>query len=191
MADPTAPAAAAPAVEEVLPAEHDLLQHPTNVRIREATAQKDEGNKLFGEGRFDEAVDAFVAGARAAGAVEGNWRSQIARELRTACLNNAALARIKQERVEDAVAFCDEALAVDSKCAKALFRRAQARLAVKKFALARRDLEIALQLQPSNKDVKAKVCRGRPARAPRSEAHRPCAHARHLPNSWWRRSERR
>ncbi|KAG8470278.1 hypothetical protein KFE25_008699 [Diacronema lutheri] len=135
----------------------DHLNNPTNVAIREATALKEKGNTDFGREAFDDAVSAYSAGAAAAARVEGNYRAKVANDLQTACLCNAAQARLKQERWPEAAELCTRALAVDGKCVKALFRRGCAQLALKDYEKARRDLALAAELEPSNKSITSKL----------------------------------
>jgi len=151
----------------------DHLNNPTNVAIREATALKEKGNTDFGREAFDDAVSAYSAGAAAAARVEGNYRAKVANDLQTACLCNAAQARLKQERWPEAAELCTRALAVDGKCVKALFRRGCAQLALKDYEKARRDLALAAELEPSNKSITSKA-RAAPL-PPRPNPARPVA----------------
>lgn len=163
----------------------DHLNHPTNVAIRETIALKEKGNADFGRHSYDEAVDSYAAGAAAAATVEGNYRAQVAKDLRTACLCNAAQARLKQERWLDASELCTQALSVDGRCVKALFRRGCAHLATKDYDKARRDLELAAEIEPKNQSIASKVRSLRRAHsrllaeaAPATTTHSACERAR-------------
>ncbi|KAJ1625513.1 hypothetical protein T492DRAFT_1039291 [Pavlovales sp. CCMP2436] len=133
------------------------FNHPTNAAIREATTLKETGNAAFSSGDYDAAVGAYTAGAAAAAEVEGSWRSKVALDLQTACLCNGAQARLKQTRWPEAAELCTLALKVDGKCVKALFRRGCAYLELKDYAQARRDLELAAEVEPKNTIIADKL----------------------------------
>jgi hypothetical protein len=74
---------------------------------------------------------------------------------RIACLNNLAFAYIKLGSMEKAETVCNQVLTAHPENAKALFRRAQARLSAGRCALALEDYSLLLQLEPANKEVQA------------------------------------
>ena len=67
---------------------------------------------------------------------------------------NMALAYIKLEKVDNAFQSCNEALAIDPKNVKALYRRATVQHNRRKFDEALNDLKQAEELAPDDKAVK-------------------------------------
>eukprot|EP00304_Pavlova_gyrans_P002397 CAMPEP_0206043240 /NCGR_PEP_ID=MMETSP1466-20131121/8259_1 /ASSEMBLY_ACC=CAM_ASM_001126 /TAXON_ID=44452 /ORGANISM="Pavlova gyrans, Strain CCMP608" /LENGTH=437 /DNA_ID=CAMNT_0053418033 /DNA_START=15 /DNA_END=1328 /DNA_ORIENTATION=- len=129
----------------------------TNLKIRKAEACKEQGNSAFKESDFDGAVAAYIEGASVAATVEGIYRSQVARDVRVACFCNAAQARIKQEAWSEAAALCSQALEVDPKSVKALYRRGLANLQQKAYSESQKDFKRALELEPKNSELRAKL----------------------------------
>jgi len=84
-----------------------------------------------------------------------------ARELVTACYLNIALASQKLGKFDQMKGACDEILdKVNPKCVKALYRRAQARIAPLSAVdsdtdAALQDLQVAARLAPQNQDVRS------------------------------------
>ncbi|CAM9827720.1 unnamed protein product, partial [Ectocarpus sp. 13 AM-2016] len=102
---------------------------------------KARGNALFRDGDFRGAADAFqhAADADAAGL-----------DLELACLCNLAYAQIKLGSMKDAEGTCSRALHIQPSCAKALFRRGQARLALGRALDAATDFRAVIVLEPGN-----------------------------------------
>ncbi|GLG93243.1 hypothetical protein R5R35_006551 [Gryllus longicercus] len=69
------------------------------------------------------------------------------------CLLNLAAVKLQTDVYRDAVNYCNMALAIDGKNAKALYRRAQAKRALGDYDAALDDLRTALQIAPSNKSI--------------------------------------
>eukprot|EP00928_Gymnodinium_smaydae_P091324 TRINITY_DN75032_c0_g1_i1.p1 TRINITY_DN75032_c0_g1~~TRINITY_DN75032_c0_g1_i1.p1 ORF type:complete len:405 (-),score=116.14 TRINITY_DN75032_c0_g1_i1:232-1293(-) len=99
-------------------------------------------------------------------ALEGDDpEAEAARELVTSCYLNIALANQKLGRYDQMRAACDEVLdKVNPRSVKALYRRAQARIAPVKALdadrdAAIRDLQAAAQLAPQDKDVRGLLAR--------------------------------
>ncbi|KAL4446282.1 hypothetical protein ABPG77_003089 [Micractinium sp. CCAP 211/92] len=120
------PAAAAPAVRELSPAE----------------AAKDEGNKAFKRGDWQEAATHY---SRALELDPGM----------TAALNNRALCRCKLGQWAEAEADADGVLAAQPGNVKALLRRAAARKAQGRAEQAAEDWRAVLAKEPNNKEAAA------------------------------------
>lgn len=95
-------------------------------------------------------------------ALEGNGEEvEQAREVVVACYLNIALASQKLGKFEQMKSACDEILdKINPECVKALYRRAQARVAPVSAVdadmdAALQDLHAAAQLDPQNKDVRS------------------------------------
>lgn len=72
-------------------------------------------------------------------------------------LSNRAMAHIKLQQYEPAIADATAALALDPTHAKSLERRAVALLSQNRFAEARRDLEAAVRLRPADAALRSKL----------------------------------
>lgn len=68
-------------------------------------------------------------------------------------LNNMAMARLKGNEPELAKSDCDQALELDAKNVKALFRRAKAKLAMGEYDASVEDAAAVLELEPDNKEA--------------------------------------
>eukprot|EP00326_Haptolina_ericina_P013426 CAMPEP_0181210380 /NCGR_PEP_ID=MMETSP1096-20121128/23196_1 /TAXON_ID=156174 ORGANISM="Chrysochromulina ericina, Strain CCMP281" /NCGR_SAMPLE_ID=MMETSP1096 /ASSEMBLY_ACC=CAM_ASM_000453 /LENGTH=173 /DNA_ID=CAMNT_0023301659 /DNA_START=52 /DNA_END=573 /DNA_ORIENTATION=- len=80
-----------------------------------------------------------------------------AKELLSPLLLNEAQCRLKLQEANSAADLCTRVLGRDPDNVKALYRRAVARMALKDFAEARRDLFTAAKLEPSNREVRSKL----------------------------------
>ncbi|KAI0061594.1 hypothetical protein BV25DRAFT_1991962 [Artomyces pyxidatus] len=72
---------------------------------------------------------------------------------------NRAAAYLKLGKNEDAERDCTRVLTLSSNNVKAMFRRAQARIGLQKYAEARKDLQAALKLEPANSAVKSELAK--------------------------------
>ncbi|XP_033115687.1 peptidyl-prolyl cis-trans isomerase FKBP4-like [Anneissia japonica] len=73
--------------------------------------------------------------------------------VRCAALLNLAACQLKRDKFEFVVEHCNNALEIDSKNVKGLYRRGQAYMALNEFEKAKEDLKYALQLEPKNKPI--------------------------------------
>ncbi|CEM10262.1 unnamed protein product [Vitrella brassicaformis CCMP3155] len=94
---------------------------------------KDEGNRLFKQGRYDEAAAVWAAALdrlrdllpdRPGGRV--NEEDAELAECRSSIYGNMSLVNLKREAYKDAIAYCDKVLASDQANVKALYRKAEA-----------------------------------------------------------------
>ena len=125
-------------------------------KIAAAESAKQAGNAKFKAGQFAAAVKKY---SRALNFVEydsgfGAEAKAQAAELKKACNLNLAAARLRTKDWEGAVTAADKVLERDGLNAKALFRRAQARLALQEFVEAERDARVALAEDPTAADLK-------------------------------------
>ena len=83
--------------------------------------------------------------------------------LRTACLLNLSQCALKMDDPATAAQHATDALELEPANCKALYRRAQARLASGSLEEAKDDLMAALQVEPQNKDIRERLdaCRKR------------------------------
>ena len=130
-------------------------------KIAAAEGAKQAGNARFKEGAFAAAVKKY---SRALNFVEydsgfGAEAKAQAAELKKACNLNLAAARLRTRDWKGAVTAADKVLEKDGLNAKALYRRAQARLALQDFVEAERDARVALAEDPSAADLRLLLAR--------------------------------
>jgi len=73
------------------------------------------------------------------------------------CILNSAACNIKLKKYVEAMADCDEAIDIDSKNAKAYFRRGQAHHGLRDYDSSLADLQEALKLAPNDKGILAEL----------------------------------
>lgn len=135
--------------------DHSAEQRLMDMTTAEKQAACDEfrrlGNAFFAQGQHARAAFhyhralvyfeyMFPDSEREAAAVDA---------LRLRVLLNMAACKLRTQQLDDAVHNADQALEIDPRSAKALFRRAQARRMRDEFALAEQDLDRALELADS------------------------------------------
>jgi len=126
-------------------------------KIAAAETAKLAGNAKFKVGHFTAAIKKY---SRALNFVEydsgfGAEAKAQAAELKKACNLNLAAARLRTGDWRGVVTAADKVLERDGLNVKALFRRAQARLALQEFVEAERDARVALAEDPTAADLKA------------------------------------
>lgn len=116
-------------------------RNPRANKKERATALKEEGNKLYGRGRLEDAVAKYTQG--------------MALDPTNALLPaNRAMAYIKLKKFTAAEADCNRCLKLDCNYLKGFLRRATARLGLGKEELARRDYLKVLEMEPHNKEAR-------------------------------------
>ncbi|KZP01308.1 TPR-like protein [Calocera viscosa TUFC12733] len=130
---------------------------------------KEKGNAAFKAAQYDVAIGHYTR------AIVVSQSSSIPIDP-TFYLNRAA-AYLKLNKFEDAVRDCTSALGLKRGDVKALFRRAQARIGAEDEAGARRDLEEALRIEPSNEAVKLLLGTLKPKEPSKTKASSPLASA--------------
>lgn len=78
-------------------------------------------------------------------------------ELQANCLLNSAACHLKNQRYEEALNDCNEALDIDSENAKALFRKGQALHGNRDYDTSLKTLYSALKLAPTDKSINAEI----------------------------------
>lgn len=111
-------------------------------RAHELGGLQDEGNKAFKQGDYEAAVASYGT------AIEHDGSMVAAR-------NNRAMALLKLERWQEALADCDAVLEGDPGNVKALLRRGEALKQVGDEGAARAAWESVLKVQPKNKEAEA------------------------------------
>uniref|UniRef100_A0AAY4EHC6 RNA polymerase II-associated protein 3 n=1 Tax=Denticeps clupeoides TaxID=299321 RepID=A0AAY4EHC6_9TELE len=102
-----------------------------------ATAEKEKGNQLFKQGKYDDALERYTR------AMDADPHNPVLPTNRAACFF-----RLKKYAVAEA--DCNLAIALDGKYFKAFARRGAARFALKAYQPALEDYEEVLKLDPGN-----------------------------------------
>jgi len=131
--------------EEEKDLEEDLKAEEKR-KLQQAEFEKDKGNYLFKDGKFEAAINRYTIAA------DLNPRSAI-------IFANRAMALIKLERYAAAEVDCTKAIELEPDYAKAVARRATARARLKRFKEAKEDQERLLELQPNNKQAKLEIAK--------------------------------
>eukprot|EP00744_Colponema_vietnamica_P022197 GILI01031854.1.p1 GENE.GILI01031854.1~~GILI01031854.1.p1 ORF type:complete len:267 (-),score=64.43 GILI01031854.1:25-825(-) len=113
--------------------------------------KKDQGNKLYREKKFQEAADIYLQALMSmdveASAEEKNVYQQ---EVQIPCLNNIAACMTEMSEWAKCVSICQQALLIDPRSFKSLFRRGQAMFNLGRFEEAKKDLQGALANLPAD-----------------------------------------
>jgi FK506-binding protein 4/5 len=124
-------------------------------KIEYAQLLKDQGNRLFKQGRiaratvkYNEAVELIKFETT----LEGELMEQ-ANQVRLSCHLNMAACKLKMKNWTECIHACDEALTIASQSIKAMYRKAQAQLALGDIENARTTVEDALQFEPENTNM--------------------------------------
>ena len=123
--------------------------------LRGAEQLKTDGNKLVGEGKYNEAIEKYMR-------VKNNLAddpSAGAKTLRQSCQRNMSLCFNKTKRYNSAISECTEVLKQDGKALKAYYRRGQAHAAKEDWQSAVADLRRAVKLAPGDETVKGELDR--------------------------------
>jgi len=145
-----------------------------------AMKQKDLGNQAFKEQNFTAAASAYAQGAKyitygqnedaSAGGHGHSHGGQMChsdhgggddvpelgeedKKLAVALLTNCAMARLRNDEPDLAKFDCSQALQLDSKNVKAIFRLGKAKLALGEHDAAMEDAALVLEIEPGNKDA--------------------------------------
>ncbi|KAJ3184804.1 RNA polymerase II-associated protein 3 [Gaertneriomyces sp. JEL0708] len=112
-----------------------------NNGAEQALVEKEKGNAWFKKGDFKRAIACYTKSMQL--------------DPQNAVLHvNRAMAYLKLQRWADAEADCTTGIALDSKSVKAFWRRGIARRELNKLTEAKKDLEHATVLEPSNRSIK-------------------------------------
>ena len=154
--------------------------------LRAAAARKALGASLFGGGKLRAALRQFEAAAAAAAVAAkaaekadhdgGDDAAEQAKQLRVTALSNAALCWLKRARPRAAERCATAALELDPGCAKALYRRGEARCELRDAAGARADAKALLEVEP-NGAPRARSC-GAPSRCGATSSKESSAYRR-------------
>ncbi|XP_062374403.1 RNA polymerase II-associated protein 3 [Sardina pilchardus] len=117
--------------------ESDSEDGAVKVDQEAALAEKEKGNQLFKQGKYDEALECYTRG------MDADPHNPILPTNRAACF-----LRLKKYAVAES--DCNLSIALDSKYIKAYARRGAARFALGNYHSALEDYETVLKLEPGN-----------------------------------------
>ncbi|XP_067110794.1 RNA polymerase II-associated protein 3 isoform X1 [Osmerus mordax] len=109
-----------------------------------ALTEKEKGNRLFKEGKYDAAIECYTRGMGAD-------------PLNPVLPTNRAACFFRQKKFAVAESDCNLAIALDTKYVKAYARRGAARFSLQNYASALEDYETVLQLDPGNLEAQNEV----------------------------------
>ncbi|XP_043964407.1 RNA polymerase II-associated protein 3 [Gambusia affinis] len=109
-----------------------------------ALAEKENGNKLFKEGKYDEAIECYT-------------RGMAADPYNPVLPTNRATSFFRLKKYAVAESDCNLAVALDDNYYKAYARRGAARFALQKHQLALEDYQTVLRLDPGNSEAQSEV----------------------------------
>jgi len=125
-------------------------------KIEEATKSKDAGNKLFKEGKFRDAKDAYVEALGFVDTVyeESDEQKTAIKALKVSCHLNSSLMLQKLGEWGEAIDPCNKALALEPENSKALFRRGVAEQNFGMLTEAKASLLAAAHKDPKSKEIR-------------------------------------
>ncbi|KAJ8767759.1 hypothetical protein K2173_020699 [Erythroxylum novogranatense] len=131
--------------------------------LEQANNEKLEGNKLFGEGKYEESLLRYEIALQ----VAPEMTSSV--ELRSICHANRAVCFMKLGKYEDTIRDCTKALELNPSYMKALLRRGEAHEKLEHFEEAINDMKKILELEPSNDQANKSIRRLEPLAAEKRE----------------------
>ena len=136
----------------------NIAELEADEKLERAQNNKNKGTELFRVNRIPFAVkrytralqclEDFGGGDSDLSDVRKHWH-----DLMCHCHLNLAACHIKSHNHKAVIEHCTEALKIDARNVKGLFRRGQAHLKLHHYAEARTDLNAALEVEPNNKAV--------------------------------------
>ncbi|XP_022153385.1 tetratricopeptide repeat protein 1 [Momordica charantia] len=124
--------------------------------LAEANSAKLAGNKLFGEGKYEEAILEYDRALQ----IAPDMPSAV--ELRSICHGNRGVCFLKLEKYNDTIKECTKAIELNPAYIKALSRRGEAHEKLENFEEAIHDMKKILELDSSNVQARKAICRLEP-----------------------------
>ncbi|KAJ6798562.1 tetratricopeptide repeat protein 1 isoform X2 [Iris pallida] len=131
--------------------------------LNQANDAKAEGNKLFGAGKYDEALLQYELALQIAPEVPSS------EEVRSMCHANRAVCFLKVGRYDDAIKECTKALELKPSYVKALLRRGEAQEKLDHYEEAISDMKKIIEIDPSNDQARRTIMRLEPLAAEKRE----------------------
>jgi len=154
----------APRAEEEEAFEDALTDEQLREKARnQANDAKAEGNKLFGAGRYEEALSQYEIALQIAAELESS------EDIRSACHSNRAVCFLKLGKHDETIKECTKALELNPSYMKALLRRAEAHEKLEHYDEAIADMKKVIELDPSNQQATRSLLRLEPLAAEKRE----------------------
>ncbi|GMI89144.1 tetratricopeptide repeat 1 [Hibiscus trionum] len=131
--------------------------------LAQANDAKMEGNKLFGDGQYEEALLQYDI------ALQVTADMPTAVQIRSICHSNRAVCYLKLGRYDETIKECTKALELNPSYIKALVRRGEAHEKLEHFEEAISDMKKILELDPSNHQARKTIYRLEPLAAEKRE----------------------
>ncbi|XP_027175597.1 tetratricopeptide repeat protein 1 [Coffea eugenioides] len=124
--------------------------------LAEANDAKLEGNTLFKDGQYEEALSKYDIALQAVSSIPESV------ELRSVCHANRAACYSKMKKFEDTIKECTKALELNASYIKVLLRRAEAHEMLEHFEEAIADITKVLEVDPSHDQARRQIVRLKP-----------------------------
>ncbi|KAG5027624.1 hypothetical protein AAZX31_08G346600 [Glycine max] len=121
--------------------------------LDQANEAKVEGNKLFVEGKYEEALLQYELALQ----VASDMPSSV--EIRSICHSNRGVCFLKLEKYDNTIKECTKALELNPVYVKALVRRGEAHEKLEHFDKAIDDMKKILEIDPSNDQARKTIRR--------------------------------
>ncbi|XP_022755361.1 tetratricopeptide repeat protein 1-like [Durio zibethinus] len=131
--------------------------------LAQANDAKMEGNKLFGNGQYEEALLQYEIALQVTAEIPSSV------EIRSICYSNRAVCFLKLGKYEETIKECTKALELNPSYIKALVRRGEAHEKLEHFEEAIADMKKILELDPSNDQARKSIRRLEPLAAEKRE----------------------
>lgn len=156
--------------------EHDVLQSTESSEnslineeesrqkaLDQANEAKVEGNKLFVDGKYEEALLQYELALQVAPDIPSSV------EIRSICHSNRGVCFLKLGKYENTIKECTKALELNPVYGKALVRRGEAHEKLEHFEEAIADMKKILEIDPSNDQARKTIRRLEPLAAEKRE----------------------
>lgn len=127
--------------------------HSYEDHLEEAELRKEQGNKAHDAKKFTLAITKYTKAQlylEQFNAFKSPEQEQIYSQLKVLLALNLAAANLKLEDYEKVVLHCSNALEIEPRNAKGLYRRASANIAINKYEPAQKDLLLLMELEPAS-----------------------------------------
>ncbi|XP_050272403.1 uncharacterized protein LOC126715699 isoform X3 [Quercus robur] len=149
--------------DDALQQQKALEQENDAKALEQANDAKLEGNKLFGDGQFEEALSQYELALQVAPDMPSSS------ELRSICHANCAICYTKLGKYDETIKECTKSLELNPTYMKSLVRRGEAHEKLEHFEEAIADMKKILELDPSNDQARKTIRRLEPLAAEKRE----------------------